>query len=70
MAIAMRIAAAKELTVNVEIDKITLKSVLGFDGEGMMPAVESTPHANVPLWSTSDFHLPTNPWPKPDEVVN
>ena len=94
---AMRVAAAKELTMTAEIDKLTLKSVLEFDADRMIPAEESTPHAKcddlfmdddsedtearrnlakvqtgerIPLPSTSDFRLPTNPWPKSDEVVN
>ena len=81
--IVTRIAAMRELAVNVEIAKSTLQSILEFDGRRMEPTMESTSHAKygsqefdqrtigktIPLRSPSNFCFPTNPWPKSEEPM-
>ena len=51
--IAMRVAEMTELTMNVHIAKPIVRSILKFDGERMIPAVESTPHANVMIYDST-----------------
>ena len=51
--ITMRVAAPKEMKLNVEVDKPTLQMILEFDGERMEPAVESTPHTNAMIFNST-----------------
>ena len=45
--IAMRLAVQTELLLNAEVDKPTVKTILKFAGDRVIPAVESDPHADV-----------------------
>ena len=50
--IALKIAAIREITMNDEVAKPTLPSVLEFGGDRVEPAVVSTPHTN---WVFSEW---------------
>ena len=49
----MRIAAMKEMQMKAEAEKPPLQMVLEINGDRMDPAVESTPHANAMIFSST-----------------
>ena len=53
VALAMRIAAMKEIQMNIEAEKPTLQMVLEFNGDPMDPAVEAIPHANAMVFNST-----------------